>query len=104
MIESFSRGKKGKVAKDIWTDDFSRAFPRQFHLRAKFLLQVMYTTKSLDDLKYQGEPPALRLHKLKGDRKGELAIDIDKVSGWRITFEYIDNKFVNVGIEDYHKG
>lgn len=104
MIESFSRGKKGKLAKNIWVDDFAKLLPRKFHLRAKFLLQIMYATKSLDDLKYQGEPPALRLHKLKGDRKGELAIDIDKVSGWRITFEFIDNKFVNVGIEDYHQG
>ncbi len=45
---------------------------------------------------------ALRLHKLKGIRKDEFAIDINKLSGWRITFRFIQNDFYDVKIEDYH--
>jgi len=42
------------------------------------------------------------LYVLKGDRKGEFAIDINKVSGWRITFKFRDGYFTQVGIENYH--
>lgn len=102
MIENFSIGRTGKAAKDIWEKDISRYFPRSLHLRAKFLLQIMYIAKNLDDLRDKGEPPSIRLHQLKGKRKGVLAIDIDKISGWRITFKFKKNKFIDVAIENYH--
>ena len=71
--------------------------------RARVLLFSMDDAESLDELKLWCEPPSLRLHKLKYDRKNYHAIDIDKISGWRITFIWEGGKFHEVTIEDYHK-
>lgn len=44
--------------------------------------------------------PGLRLHELRGSRKGTWAA---KVSGnWRITFSVVGKDIVNVNYEDYH--
>ena len=102
MIENFRDGQRGKIAKDIWNTGQSRKLPRKFHFRAKALLQIMYATDSLEDLRFKGHPPDVRLHSLKFDRKSEFAVDIDKLSGWRITFLFRDRKFCDFGIEDYH--
>lgn len=98
MIENFGN----KIAQDIWEKDASLKLPADLHERAKALLTIMYNVSDLDDFKAQGQPPALRLHPLKGERKGDLAIDITKTSGWRITFQFKNGKFHNVAIEDYH--
>ncbi len=62
----------------------------------------MDAASSLDELQRKGFPPSLRLHKLKGDRKNEFAIDINKISGWRITFVFRDSDFYDVKIENDH--
>lgn len=98
MIENFGN----KIARDIWEKDESSKLPVALHERAKALLTIMYSVSDLKELSARGEPPALRLHKLKGDRKGDMAIDIDKTSGWRITFRFENGKFLNVKIENYH--
>ena len=44
--------------------------------------------------------PGLRLHPLKGNRKGTWAV---KVSGnWRITFKIQNGDVFDVNYEDYH--
>ena len=44
--------------------------------------------------------PGLRLHQLKGKRKGTWSV---KVSGnWRVTFEFVGKNVVKVNYEDYH--
>jgi proteic killer suppression protein len=91
-----------KTAADIFHKGRSKGLPRSLWKRAVFLLDVMEAVDSLETLKQQGIPPSLRLHPLKGDRKGEFAIDIHKTSGWRITFRFEKNKFFNVSVEDYH--
>jgi plasmid maintenance system killer protein len=101
MIDSFRRGKEGKEAEKVWVEGSGKGVPRQYWIRAKALLQIMHATDSLDDLRIHGEPPSLRLHKLKGDLAG-YAIDIDKTSGWRITFKFKAGHFSEVGIQDYH--
>lgn len=70
------------------------------HRRAKVLLTIMHATDRLDDLQVKGQPPALRLHKLKGSMKGHWAIAID--GPWRITFKFESGEFIDVKIEDYH--
>ena len=67
-------------------------------------MDIMDNVDSLSDLKIKSFPPDIRLHALKGDKKGRWAIDISKVDGWRITFKFSDNKFVLVMVENYHKG
>ncbi len=98
MIENFGN----KIAQDIWEKNSSSKIPSEYHERAKALLTIMYNVSNLNELKAKGEPPALRLHKLKGDRQDDLAIDVDKTSGWRVTFRFANGKFLNVKIENYH--
>jgi proteic killer suppression protein len=45
-------------------------------------------------------PPSNRLEKLKGDRKHQYSIRINKK--WRICFEFEDGKALGVEIVDYH--
>lgn len=98
MIISFGN----KLARDIWEKDSARELPRHLWLRAKALLTIMYYTSTLDDLKIKGQPPNIRLHKLKGDRKDTWSITIGLP--WCITFNYKNAEFSNVRIENYHKG
>ncbi len=98
MIENFGNN----IAKNIWERNTSSKLPREHHERAKALLTIMHAVDTLNELKVKGEPPALRVHPLKGDRRGTFAIDINKTSGWRITFKFENGKFLDVAIEDYH--
>lgn len=99
VIENFGN----KIAQDIWEKDQSSKIPADIWVRTKALLTIMHATSTLNDLKLQGTPPALRAHKLKGDREGEIAIDIDgKSCPWRIVLKFKDGKFSDVKIEDYH--
>jgi proteic killer suppression protein len=96
MISSFS----GKIAKDIWEQNQSRSLPRDLWLRAKALLTIMHSTRSIEDLKIKGQPPDIRLHKLKGDRKDHWSVTIRLP--WCITFKFKDGDFTEVKIENYH--
>lgn len=91
-----------RVAKQLFENETTKGLPLEHHARARFLLEMMIVVDNVNQLVAVGTPPALRPHKLKGDRKGTMAIDIDKVSGWRITFKFIDGKFADVAIENYH--
>jgi len=44
--------------------------------------------------------PGFRLHKLKGDKKGLWAIDVNK--NWRIVFKFEGGNAYVVDYEDYH--
>ena len=44
--------------------------------------------------------PGLRLHPLKGERKGSWAVWIS--GNWRVTFTFIGKDATNVDYEDYH--
>lgn len=46
------------------------------------------------------DAPGLRLHQLKGRRKGQWAVDVDR--NWRITFVFDDHNCSDVSYEDYH--
>lgn len=98
MIKEFGN----KVAFDLFHDGKTKKLPFDLWKRAFFLLDIMDAISSLDELQRKGFPPSLRLHKLKGDRKNEFAIDINKISGWRITFVFRDSEFYDVKIENYH--
>ena len=96
MITSF----KGKIAKDIWEQNQSKTLPRDMRLRAKALLTIMHATSSIEDLRIEGQPPDIRLHKLKGDRKEYWSVTIKLP--WCITFKFKDGEFSEVKIENYH--
>jgi proteic killer suppression protein len=44
--------------------------------------------------------PGLRLHELKGDRKGTWAVDVS--GNWRVTFRFSGKDTDQVNYEDYH--
>ncbi len=96
MIRNFGN----KIAQDIWETDNSKSLPRALWIRAKALLTIMHGTTELNDLKLKGQPPNIRLHKLKGDRKNEWSVTIKLP--WSITFKFKNGEFIEVKIENYH--
>lgn len=96
MIVSF----KGKVSRDIWVTGESKLLPLTLWLRAKILLVIMHSSSRLEDVLIKGEPPRLRLHKLKGDRKDYWSVTIKLP--WSITFKFKNGEFSDVKIENYH--
>jgi proteic killer suppression protein len=93
---------EGKVAKDVWMTNKSKSLPKELWLRAKALLTIMHATSTLEDLKIKGEPPTIRLHKLKGNRKEYWSVTIKLP--WCITFKFKNGEFSEVKIENYHRG
>lgn len=100
MIESYGNAE----AQRVFEQGKSKRLPKTLLKRALVLLDIMDNVESLNDLRSKAFPPDVRLHKLRGIHQGRYAIDINKVDGWRITFEFNGNKFVRVAIENYHKG
>ena len=98
MIRNFGN----KVAREIWENDESKSLPKDLWIRAKALLTIMHGTREMNDLLIKGQPPNIRLHKLKGVRADEWSVTIGLP--WCITFSFKNGEFLNVKIEDYHKG
>ena len=98
MIRNFGN----KTAIEIWETDRSKSLPQESWIRAKALLTIMHGTSELNDLKIKGQPPNIRLHKLKGGRKDEWSVTIKLP--WCITFKFKNGEFLDVKIENYHKG
>jgi len=96
MIRNFAN----KTAEEIWENDSSKVLPREYWIRAKALLTIMHGTTELKDLKLKGEPPNVRLHKLKGNRRTEWSVTIKLP--WCITFRFKAGEFLDVKIENYH--
>jgi toxin HigB-1 len=92
----------GKVAKDIWDKNSSKTLPKELWIRAKALLTIMHATQGIEDLVIKGQPPNIRLHKLKGNRKEFWSVTIKLP--WCITFKFKNGEFSQVKIENYHRG
>jgi proteic killer suppression protein len=60
-------------------------------------LSYLHAANRLADLRI---PPANKLEKLKGNRKGQYSIRINRK--WRVCFEFKDGNAYNVEIVDYH--
>ncbi len=58
---------------------------------------MLHRAMSLTDLRV---PPANRLEKLRGERKGQYSIRIN--DQWRICFEWLEGDAYSVEIVDYH--
>lgn len=63
------------------------------------LLAVLDAATNLSEL---GNLRSAGLHKLKGDRRRQWAMTINR--RWRLCFEFRDGDVFNVEIVDYHKG
>lgn len=93
MIRSF----KSKETEKIFTRLRSRKLPQDIQQVSYRKLRMLNNAVNLNDLRI---PPANRLEKLSGDRKGQYSIRIN--DQWRICFEWRDGDVHNVEIIDYH--
>ena len=93
MIKTF----KCKETEKIFGREYSRKLPRDIQKAAFRKLRMIGRSTTLSDLKI---PPANRLEKLSGKRKGQYSIRIN--DQWRICFKWVDNNAFGVEITDYH--
>jgi len=93
VIESFASDE----TKKIFLGKTSTKLPNDIQRTARRNLLYSDDAEDLQDLL---APPGNRLEKLKGDRAGQHSIRIN--DQWRIGFDWIGNKAINVEIVDYH--
>lgn len=93
MIRNFRDRETERIAHG----DFSRRYPVEIQRRAKMCMDKLRVMESLREL----EPfSSLRLEKLRGDRKGQFSIRVNR--RYRICFGWIGKYAVNVELTDYH--
>ena len=86
-----------KHLEKIYNQTFSRKLPQNIQAVALRKLIMIDNAGCQEDLRV---PPANRLEKLDGDRKGQYSIRIN--DQYRICFRVEDNNFFDVEIVDYH--
>jgi len=91
-----------KISKDVWETNKSKTLPAESWVRAKVFLTIMHSTQTLNDLKIKGQPPKVRLHKLRGSLNEYWSVTVKLP--WCITFKFKNGEFFDVKIENYHKG
>ena len=64
--------------------------------RVRLILAQLNQAKTIQDM----DIPFLKLHELKGDRKGIWSVTIQ--ANWRITFRFQEGDVEVVNYEDYH--
>lgn len=79
----FEKGDKSKVRGDLIR-------------KTENILSRLQSAKEIRDM----NAPGLRLHELKGERKGTWSITVK--SNWRITFGFKNGDAYDVKLEDYH--
>jgi toxin HigB-1 len=93
MILSFG----SKETEKIWNGIRVKALPIEIQQTARRKLRMLNNSQDVVDLRI---PPANRLEKLSGDRKGFYSIRIN--DQWRIVFIWESGNASEVAIVDYH--
>ena len=93
MIRSF----RDKETERVWRREYSKRLPRDIQERALMKLQQLNAAGDLKDLSI---PASNRPELLKGNRKGEYSVRINKQ--WRICFKWQSGHASEVEITDYH--
>jgi proteic killer suppression protein len=88
---------RDKETEKVWKREHSKRLPKEIQERALMKLQQLHAAGDLKDLSI---PTSNQLEALKGDRKGEHSIRINKQ--WRICFKWKDGHASDVEIADYH--
>ena len=86
-----------KETEKVYRQSFSKKLPHDIQHVALRKLIMMDNAGCLEDLRV---PPANRLEKLDGNRKGQYSIRIN--DQYRICFRIEGNNFFDVEIVDYH--
>jgi len=93
VIRSF----KNKDTGAVFVGEFVKGLDGQIQQRAREKLKYLDSAAELRDLMV---PPSNQLEALKGDRKGQYSIRINKQ--WRVCFKRKDGDAFEVEITDYH--
>lgn len=93
MIGSFAC----KETEKIWLGEHSRKFPPDIQDRALLKLNWIEVAKTVQNLQV---PRSNNLEALKGNRKGQWSIRINR--RWRICFSFEGSNAYDVEIVDYH--
>jgi proteic killer suppression protein len=92
MIKSFQH----KGLKKFYETGSVAGIRPEHQKKIRLRLAALDTATQTEDMNL----PGFRLHRLKGDRQEQWAIDVSK--NWRITFEFVDGDAYIVNYEDYH--
>jgi len=93
MIVNFA----DKHTEEFWLTGKSRIIPADVRSRAFRRLQLLDAAATLDFLLV---PPGNQLEKLKGSRKNQYSIRVNRQ--WRICFTWKDGEAHDVEFVDYH--
>ncbi|MDO9516374.1 MAG: type II toxin-antitoxin system RelE/ParE family toxin [Syntrophales bacterium] len=92
MIQDF----KHKGLKKLFEASISSGVKQEHVARLRRILALLETAETLDDM----DLPGLRLHELKGKRKGTWSVQV--TGNWRVTFKLQKGDVFEVNYEDYH--
>ena len=93
MIKSF----KDKETEEIYNRMYSKKLPQAIQ---KVAMRKLWMLDAAPDLNSLRIPPSNRLEVLKGNRKGQHSIRVNKQ--WRICFIWSESDAYDVEIVDYH--
>ena len=94
MIRSF----RSPAAEAVFNGLCPKGFPTEIFRTARRKLEAVNAAIRLDDLRI---PPANRLEALRGYRKGQYSIRINRQ--WRVCFVWTAEGPADVEIVDYHE-
>lgn len=93
MIRSF----KNRDTRAVFDGEFVKSLDQRIQQRTRERLKYLDSAIDLRDLMI---PPSNQLEALKGERRGQYSIRINKQ--WRICFVWKDGDAFDVEIVDYH--
>jgi len=93
VIQSF----KDRETEKIFHREFSKKLPRNIQRKA---MKKLWMLDAATDLIALMVPPSNHLERLKGNRKGQYSIRINRQ--WRICFRWRTGNAFDVEIVDYH--
>ena len=92
MIKKFSH----RGLERFFTKGTKAGIQANHEKRLRLILARLHASTSPKDM----DLPGLRLHELKGKRKGTWAVNVSE--NWRITFSFDGTGAVDINYEDYH--
>lgn len=92
MIKSFAH----KGLEQFFLTGNKAGIQPQHANRIRLILAQLHQARTIEDMRI----PTLRLHELKGDRKGIWSVTVQ--ANWRITFRFVAGEAEVVDYEDYH--
>jgi toxin HigB-1 len=92
MIASF----KHRGLEAFFLEGSKAGIQPQHEKRLRLILSRLHASTSPQDMNL----PGLKLHQLKGDRKGTWSVQVS--GNWRVTFKFEGVDAISVNYEDYH--